>query len=101
MKYAFTAVILMAIVTYIPRVLPIATFKRKLQSTFIRSFLFYVPFAVLGAMTFPDILYSTNHIYSATAGLIIALILAYFEKGLMTVAISSIIMVYLWEYLLY
>ncbi|NLK97355.1 MAG: AzlD domain-containing protein [Epulopiscium sp.] len=97
MSYAFTAVILMAIVTYIPRVLPIAVFKRKLQSRFIRSFLFYVPFAVLGAMTFPDILYSTSHIYSAIAGLTIALILAYFEKGLMTVAISSILLVYLWE----
>ncbi|KAE9632071.1 AzlD domain-containing protein [Defluviitalea raffinosedens] len=88
----------MAIVTYIPRVLPIAVFKRKLQSKFIRSFLFYVPFAVLGAMTFPDILYSTSHIYSAAAGLVIALILAYFEKGLMTVAVSSIILVYLLEF---
>ncbi|HHW66357.1 MAG: hypothetical protein PWP07_1540 [Epulopiscium sp.] len=98
MSYAFTAVVIMAIVTYIPRVLPIAVFKRKLQSKFIRSFLFYVPFAVLGAMTFPDILYSTSHIYSAAAGLVIALILAYFEKGLMTVAVSSIILVYLLEF---
>lgn len=97
MNYAFTAVILMAVVTYLPRVLPLAIFKRKLKSTFIRSFLFYVPFAVLGAMTFPDILYSTNHIYSAAAGMIIALVLAYFEKGLMTVAVSGIITVYLWE----
>lgn len=97
MSYAFTAVILMAIVTYIPRVLPISIFKKKLQSTFIRSFLFYVPFAVLGAMTFPDILHSTSHIYSAAAGMAIALIVSYFEKGLMTVAVSGIIVVYLFE----
>lgn len=97
MSYAFTAVIIMAIVTYVPRVLPIAIFKRKLKSRFIRSFLSYVPFAVLGAMTFPDILYSTSHFSSAVAGMITAFILAYFEKGLMTVATCSIIVVYLWE----
>ena len=97
MSYAFTAVIVMAIVTYIPRVLPIAIFRKKIKSKFILSFLYYVPFAVLAAMTFPDILYSTNHLSSALAGMITALILSYFEKGLMTVALCSILVVYLWE----
>ncbi|HOA81434.1 MAG TPA: AzlD domain-containing protein [Defluviitaleaceae bacterium] len=97
MSYAFTAVIIMAIVTYIPRVLPIAIFRKKIKSKFVLSFLSYVPFAVLGAMTFPDILYSTNHMYSAVAGMITALLLSYFEKGLMTVALCSIIVVYLCE----
>ncbi|NLK21900.1 MAG: AzlD domain-containing protein [Epulopiscium sp.] len=97
MSYAFISVITMALVTYIPRVLPLAVFNRKLKSRFLQSFLSYLPFAVLGAMTFPDILYSTSHLSSAIAGMITALVLAYFEKGLMTVAISGIIMVYLWE----
>jgi branched-subunit amino acid transport protein len=91
------AVFLMALVTYIPRVLPFAFLKNKLKSKFFRSFLFYVPFAVLGAMTFPKVLYSTGHFYSAISGMIVALILAYFEKGLLTVAVSAILTVYLIE----
>lgn len=90
----------MAIVTYIPRVLPIVLVQSKLKSKFLRSFLFYVPFAVLGAMTFPGILYSTQHKLSAFIGMIVALILAYFEKKLMTVAISAIFVVYLFEMML-
>jgi branched-subunit amino acid transport protein len=90
----------MAIVTYIPRVLPIVLVQSKLKSRFLRSFLFYVPFAVLGAMTFPGILYSTQHKLSAFIGMTVALILAYFEKKLMTVAISAIFAVYLLEIML-
>ena len=91
------AVFLMALVTYIPRVLPLAFLKNKLKSKFIRSFLYYVPFAALGAMTFPQVIYSTGHINSALFGTAVALILAYFEKGLMTVAVSAIVTVYLVE----
>jgi branched-subunit amino acid transport protein len=97
MTRQLTAVLLMAVVTYIPRVLPIVIFKNKLKSRFLRSFLFYVPFAVLGAMTFPSILYSTQHMLSAAIGMTVALILAYFEKGLMTVATSAILTVYICE----
>lgn len=56
MVLAATAV--MALVTYLPRMLPMAVIKRKIQNRFIRSFLTYVPYAVLSAMTFPAILYS-------------------------------------------
>ena len=55
LTYAFIAVLLMATVTYIPRVLPIVIFRREIKSKYIKSFLRYVPFAVLGALTFPDI----------------------------------------------
>lgn len=89
------AVCLMALVTYIPRSFPIVVFRKKLKSKFIRSFLYYVPYAVLGAMTFPSILYSTNNMLSATIGMIVALILAYLEKGLMTVATCAVVAVYL------
>ena len=60
----------MAIVTYIPRMLPLAIFRKKIKSRFIRSFLAYVPYAVLAAMTFPEILYSTSNMISAVAGLL-------------------------------
>jgi len=91
------AVLLMAIVTYIPRVAPLAIFKNKIQSRFLTAFLSYVPFAVLGAMIFPDILSSTGHLSSAIVGLVIAAILAYLEKGLLQVAVCAIIAVYVCE----
>ena len=77
------AVLLMAIVTYIIRVIPIVICRKKIKSRFIKSFLYYIPFAVLGAMTFPSILFSTSNIYFAIIGTATALILAYYEKGLL------------------
>ena len=85
------AVVLMATITYAIRLLPIAVFKSKIKSRFVRSFLFYTPFAVLGAMTFPAILYSTGNIYFSLAGTIAAIIPAYFEKSLFKVALSAVV----------
>lgn len=91
------AVLVMAVVTYIPRVIPIAVFNKKIKSQYIKSFLYYIPFAVLGAMTFPNVFFSTSLLISAIAGTVVALILSYFEKGLMTVAASAVFAVYLVE----
>ena len=90
----------MAVVTYRPRMLPLAIFKKKIKSRFIRSFLAYVPYAVLAAMTFPEILYSTSNMLSAAAGLLVALILSYFGRGLLTVALSSTAAVFVVEQIL-
>ena len=91
------AILIMALVTYLPRMLPLAIFKRKIQNRFIKSFLAYVPYAVLAAMTFPEILYSTGNMVSAGFGLATALILAYYGKGLLTVALASTAVVFLAE----
>lgn len=91
---AFLAVLLMALVTYIPRMLPLVIFRNEIKSKYIKSFLQYVPFAVLGALTFPDIFYSTGALETAICGTIVALILAYYERSLVTVAIAAIITVY-------
>ena len=82
MAKVLIAVLLMAVVTYIIRVLPLAFFRSQLRSRFLRSFLYYVPYAVLGAMTFPAILYSTGNLYSAWIGMRVALVMAFFESGL-------------------
>ncbi|MCI8332240.1 MAG: AzlD domain-containing protein [Clostridiales bacterium] len=79
----------MAGVTYLIRMVPLAAFKHKLENERIQSFLYYIPFTVLGAMTFPEILFSTGNIWSAVVGLLVAALLAYFEKGLVTVALSA------------
>ena len=76
-------------VTYLIRMLPLAIFKTKINSRFLRSFLFYVPYAVLGAMTFPAILFSTSTLPSAIVGFAVALVLAFFERSLLTVALSA------------
>lgn len=99
LQAAFLAVLLMALVTYLPRMLPLAIFRKPLRSRFIKSFLKYVPFAVLGALTFPDIFYSTGTLATAICGTAAALILAYFERSLVTVALGAIITVYITGFL--
>ncbi len=85
--FAYLAV--MAGVTYLIRMLPLVVFRKKIKSVFIKSFLFYVPYAVLGAMTFPAIIYSTASIPAACGGLVVALLLAWKEKSLLTVALCA------------
>ena len=89
------ALCLMALVTYLPRVLPMALFRKEIKSVYLKSFLYYVPYAVLSALTFPDIFSSTNGVSSAMLGTITALVLAYFEKSLVIVALCSMAAVYL------
>ena len=87
--YTLFGIFLMALVTYLPRMLPLAIFRKKIQNRFVKSFLAYVPYAVLAAMTLPEILYSTNSLLSAAAGMVMALVLAKRGKGLITVALGS------------
>lgn len=80
-------ILVMAGVTYLIRMLPLVLFKREITSPFVKSFLYYVPYACLAAMTFPAILTATaGGIISGAAGLIVALIVAYREKSLLMVA---------------
>ena len=79
----------MALTTYLIRVLPLTIFRKPIGSRFLRSFLYYVPYCCLTAMTFPAILSSTASILSGAAALIVAVILAYRGKSLIVVALSS------------
>ena len=81
MRRVLICVALMAIVTYIPRVLPLTLFRKPIRSKYIRSFLDYTPYAVLGAMTFPDVFFSTGSLASAALGTAAALYLSYKGKG--------------------
>lgn len=83
----------MAGVTYLIRMLPLTVFRREIKSRFVMSFLHYVPYAVLGAMTIPDVLYSTGNIGTALVGLVVAVALAWRGKGLLTVAIAACVAV--------
>lgn len=97
LKRALICVALMALVTYIPRVLPVTVFRKQIKSRFIRSFLDYMPYAVLGALTFPDVFFSTGHLYSAAGGTLVAVWLGWKGKSLVVVALAAILTVYVLE----
>ena len=88
------SIIVMAVVTYIPRVFPLVVFRRPINNVYIRSFLHYVPYAVLSALTFPSFLWSTGSVVTAAAGTLTAILLAYFEQSLVVVAVAAILVVY-------
>lgn len=91
-------ILVMAGVTYLIRMLPLALVKKEITSPFVKSFLYYVPYACLAAMTFPAILTATaGGILSGLAGLVIALIAAYKEKSLLTVALFACAAVFVTE----
>ena len=96
--YVYIAV--MALTTYLVRMLPLTLFQKEIKNRFLRSFLAYVPCACLTAMTFPAILYATDHAAAGAAGLAAAVVLALRGKGLVTVAAGSCVAVYLAEKLL-
>lgn len=90
----------MAGVTYLIRMLPMVLIKKKIQNRFLLSFLYYIPYAVLTVMTIPAIFYSTSSLISAIVGTATALVLAFFNKGLLTVAGFSCAAVLITELLL-
>lgn len=80
----------MAGVTYLVRMLPLVIFRKKIKNQFIQSFLYYIPYAVLAAMTIPAVFSSTGGgLWPALAGFLTALLLAFFERGLVTVALCA------------
>ena len=96
----YTYIFTMALTTYLIRVLPMTIFRKPITSRFLRSFLHYVPYACLTAMTFPAILSSTASILSGAAALLVAVFLAYRGKSLIVVAVASSAAVLLTEFLM-
>ena len=90
----------MAITTYLIRMLPLTIFRKPIKSTFVRSFLHYVPYACLTAMTFPAILSSTENMLSGAAALIVAVALALKGKSLLIVSLGSSAAVLATEFLM-
>lgn len=90
-------ILTMAATTYLIRALPLTLIKREIQSRFIRSFLYYVPYATLSAMTFPAILSATGSTASAAIGFAVALVLAYRGKSLISVALIACAAVFIAE----
>ena len=87
----------MALVTYLIRAVPLTVFHRKIENRYVKSFLYYVPYTCLTAMTFPAILYATESMVSAFAGVAAAVLLAFWNKSLVTVAAAACLAVFVTE----
>lgn len=87
-------------VTYLIRMLPLVFCRKEITNKYIKSFLYYIPYTVLTAMTVPAIFYSTGSTLSAIIGTAVAVVLAYFGRGLLTVAIGAVTSVFLFELLM-
>ena len=93
-------ILVMAVTTYLIRALPLTLFKKPIQNRFLKSFLHYVPSACLTTMTFPAILYATEHIISGAIGFVIGILLALKKQSLIVVAVASCAAVFLAELLI-
>ena len=78
-----------ALVTYLLRMLPMVLLRKRIRNRFLLSLFHYIPFAVLTAMTVPAVFYSSTYVLSAVAGTLAAVILAYLNRGLVTVAAGA------------
>ncbi len=87
----------MAGVTYLIRVLPLTLIRKEIKNKTLKSFLYYVPYVTLAVMTFPAILSATQSPIAAAAALIVAMVLAYFGRGLFFVAVSACVVVFVLE----
>ncbi len=96
--YVYIAV--MALVTFAIRALPLTLIRKEIKNPFVKSFLYYVPYVTLSAMTVPAIFSATSSVYSAAAGFVAALLLGFFRKGLLTVAAGACIAVFIVEMML-
>ncbi|MBO4514105.1 MAG: AzlD domain-containing protein [Lachnospiraceae bacterium] len=87
-------ILVMAVVTYLIRMLPLTLIKEKIENKFLQSFLYYIPYACLMAMTFPAVLFATDYIIAAVLGVAVAIFLALKGKGLVTVAVAASVTVF-------
>lgn len=87
--YLILGIAVMALTTYLIRMLPMAIFRKKITNVRIKSFLYYVPYTVLAAMTFPAVFSSTGSAEASIAGCAAAVVLAYLKRGLLTVAVGA------------
>ncbi len=88
-------ILVMALVTYLIRMIPITFFRKEISNQFVKSFLTYIPYAVLASMTFPAILNASQNVFASIVGCIVALVFSYLQKDLLVVAILSCMSVWI------
>ncbi|MBQ4116271.1 MAG: AzlD domain-containing protein [Clostridia bacterium] len=94
--YIYIAI--MALVTYLIRVVPLTLIRKQIKNKYLKSFLYYVPYVTLAVMTFPAILHATQSIYSGLLALIIGVVVAWFGFDLFKTAVSCCLIVLILEF---
>lgn len=97
MHNIYSYIFVMAVVTYLVRMLPLTLIRKEITSPFVKAFLQYVPYATLSAMTFPAILYASDDMRASVAGFAVALVLAFRKRSLLTVAVCACAVVFVVE----
>lgn len=98
--YLLPYILVMALTTYLIRMLPMTFFTKKIKSRFARSFIHYIPYSVLAAMSFPAVFFATGELLPAAVGTLAAVVLAYAECPLLVVALASCASAYLTFFLI-
>ena len=96
----YVYILVMAVTTYLIRMLPLVLLKKPIRNRFLMSFLMYVPTACLTAMTFPAILYATDHVVSGALGFTVAVLLSLKKKSLIVVAVAGCVTVFIADLLI-
>ena len=91
LTYLLIAIAAISVAAFIPRVIPFLLPKGRIKSRFLNSFLNYIPYSVLGAMIFPAIFFATSSLLASIAGTVVAILLSFWEKRLIIVALGSIL----------
>ncbi len=99
-KNIYVCLLAMSVATYLIRILPILLIRKEIKNTYIRSFLYYVPYVTLSVMTFPAILTATQSIISGALALVVAVALSWKDGNLFRVAMASCLVVFVSELLL-
>ena len=94
-NYIYIAV--MALVSYTIRILPLTLIRKPVKNRFIQSFLYYVPYVTLAVMTFPAMIYATDHLWSGIGALVVGVLVAWCSGNLFLVASSACAVVFLLE----
>ncbi len=90
----------MAAVTYVIRMIPMVFFRKKIKSKYLYSLFYYIPYAVLSAMTFPFVFFATESVIAAVVGTIVALVAAFSKRSLIVVAVLACVAVFAVEFLI-
>lgn len=99
-NYIYLSIAVMALTTYLVRLLPLVLLRKEIKNVYLRSFLHYVPYVTLAAMTFPAIITATGNPISGVVGLLCAIIIAYVDGNLFKVSVGASLSVLLVEFIM-
>ena len=93
-------IIIMILTTNLIRVIPLTLIRKQITNTFVRSFLYYVPYVTLAVMTFPAIIEATNSPVAGAVALVLGIIAAWAGLSLFPVSVICCVVVFILEYFL-